>query len=290
VENRNYTLICCALLLLPASLLAQDKTPSPYFVTYDHYLEGVDELEIATNATNGHDPAINTFVGNYTEFEYGVRRWWTTELYVDLQHTNHEGSLFTGFRFENRFRPTLEPHKINPVFYVEYEHLNGADKILKEIVGFDSKEDLAVPNDVAKEEAEHEFEAKMILSSQIGEWNLSENFIGVKNVHGEPWEFGYAVGVSRPLAHATGRRCTFCAEKFAAGIELYGGLGEWGDFTLRNTSQYLAPVFLWMLPKEINLRVSPGWGLTDQSVGTLFRIGISTEIDDFGKKLGKLFH
>ena len=49
-------------------------------------------------------------------------------LYLDWQHTKHEGSLFTGFRFENRFRPFLEEHRINPVFYVEYEHVNGADK------------------------------------------------------------------------------------------------------------------------------------------------------------------
>jgi len=35
---------------------------------------------------------------------------------------------------------------INPVLYVQYEPLNGADKTLTEIVGFDSKENLRVPN------------------------------------------------------------------------------------------------------------------------------------------------
>jgi hypothetical protein len=184
----------------------------------------------------------------------------------------------------------LEPHKINPVLYVEYEHLNGADKTLKEIVGFDSKQDLAVLNDIAKEEREREMETKLILSSDIGLWNLTENFIGVKDVHKGPWEFGYALGLSRPLVAPTGRRCTFCAEKVVAGVELYGGLGEWGYFTFRNTSQYIAPLVLWTLPGEFNVRFSPGWGLTDQGVGTLYRIGISTEIDGFGKKLGQLFH
>jgi hypothetical protein len=290
VERTRTLAFVSTLLLLPASLLAQERTPTPYFVTYDHYLEEQDDLELSANGTIGRDDDINNFVGNFNEFEYGARRWWTTELYLDFQHTNHEGSLFTGWRWENRFRPLVEPHKINPVLYVEYEHLNGADKTLKEIVGFDSKEDLAVPNDVAKHEKERELETKLILSSDIADWNLSENFIGVKNVHGGPWEFGYAVGLSRPLAHPSGRRCTFCAEKFVAGIEVYGGLGEWGDFTFRNTSQYIAPLVLWMLPGEFNLRFSPGWGLTDRSVHTLFRIGISTEIDDFGKKLGKLFH
>ncbi len=276
--------------LVPAILRAQDKTPGPYFVTYDHYMEELDTLEIGTSAAVGQAHDLNTFLGDWNEFEYGARRWWTTELYIDWQHTRHEGSLFTGFRFENRFRPFLEPHLINPVLYVEYEHLNGGDKVLKEIVGFDSKEDLKAANDETRHEREHEIETKLILSSQIGEWNLAENFIGVKNLHEGQWEFGYAVGLSRPLAPFTGNRCTFCAEKFAAGVELYGGLGTWDKFTLRGTSQYIAPLFLWTLPSETTIRISPGWGITDQSVGTLFRIGVAQEIDGIGHQIAKLFH
>jgi hypothetical protein len=278
-----------ALGLLPVPLLAQDRTAVPYFVTYDQYMEELDTLEIGTSSVLGRSHDINTFLGDWTEFEYGARKWWTSEFYVDWQHTRHEGSLFTGFRFENRFRLFEEPHKINPVLYVEYEHLNGADKTLKEIVGFDSKEDLQEPNDVTRHEHEREIETKLILGSQIGQWNLSENFIAAKNIHGEPWEFGYAVGLSRPLAAPTGRRCTFCAEKFAAGVEVYGGLGIWGDVTFRDTSQYIAPAFLWTLPSETTIRVSPGWGLTDKSVGSLIRIGVAQEIDGIGRHIGKLF-
>src|SRR5262245_11725600 len=226
---------------LSALVFAQERMPTPYFVTYDHYMEQPDDLEIGMSPVLGWANDLNTFLGTLNEFEYGVRRWWTTEFYLDWQHTQHEGSVYTGFRFENRFRPFLEPHKINPVLYVEYEHLNGADKTLKEIVGFDSVADLAVPNSEAREEEEREFETKLILSSEVGLWNISENFIGAKNIHGGPWEFGYAAGVSRPLAAPTGIRCTFCAEKFAAGIEMYGGLGEWGRFTLGGTSHYIAP-------------------------------------------------
>lgn len=282
--------IFSALGLLPSSLLGQEKMPPvPYFITYDHYMEEVDALEIATSFVSGRSRGLNTFLGNWIEFEYGARKWWTTAFYVNWQHTQHEGSLFTGFRFENRFRLFLEPHKINPVLYVEYEHLNGADKTLKEIVGFDSKEDLTVPNSESREEREREIETKLILSSEIGEWNFSENFIAVKNLHGEKWEFGYAAGVSRPLAAAKGNRCTFCAERFAAGLEVYGGLGIWGDVTVRGTSQYIAPVVVWALPSETVIRFSPGWGVTDKSVGTLFRIGVSQEFDDIGRRIGKLF-
>src|SRR5262245_24885480 len=275
--------------LFPALALAQERQERPYFVTYDHYLLNTGELELSNSPIWGEAPDIHSFVGNWSEAEYGVRKWWTTAFYVDWQHTQHEGSLFTGVRFENRFRPWLEEHRINPVLYVEYEHLNGGDKTLREIVGFEGKQELREPNSVVRHEQEREMETKLILSSDIGEWNLSENFIGSKNIHGEPWEFGYAVGASRRLATWTGKRCAFCAERFRAGVELYGGLGEWGDFTVHGTSQYIAPVIEWNLPSETSLRVSPGWGLTDNSVRTIFRIGVSKEFDDVGHWFGKLF-
>ena len=289
--NRAYlslVLVVLVLVLTPTFVLAQDHQ-RPYFVTYDHYMEEKDALEVAAATVIGRAGGINTFFGNFTEFEYGARKWWTSAAYIDWQHTRHEGSLFTGFRWENRFRPWLEEHRINPVLYVEYEHLNGADKIIKEIVGFDSKDDFKEPNDETRHEHEREFETKLILSSQIGQWNLAENFLGEKNVHGGRWEFGYAVGLSRPLATPTGRRCTFCAEKFTAGVEMYGGLGEWGKFTVRGTSQYIAPVLLWNLPSETTIRFSPGWGVTDQSLPTLFRIGVTQEFDNVGRRIGKLF-
>jgi hypothetical protein len=275
--------------LLQMVCWGQDRTPAPYFVTYDHYLEEVDSLEIESNAILGHGHNLNTFLGGWVNFEYGVRKWWTTEVYIDGQHTRHEGSFFTGFRFENRFRPLLESHRVNPILYFEYEHLNGADKTLKEVVGFDGKEDLNVPGSEARQEVEREIETKLILSSEIGEWNLSENIIGAKNVNGGRWEFGYAIGLSRPLA-AYGRRCTFCAQRFAAGLELYGGLGTWGDLTLRGTSQYIAPVLIWNLPSETVIRISPGWGLTDESAGILFRVGVSHEFDNIAHTIGKVFH
>jgi hypothetical protein len=276
-------------ILLSVCAYAQNEVHSPYFVPYDHYMEEPGDLDIEFDTVVGQSHDINTFVAGAPQFEIGIRKWWTTELYFDLQHTKHEGGLFTGFRFENRFRLFLEEHKINPVLYIEYEHLNEADKILKEIVGFDSRQDLAVPNSVAREERAHEIEGRLILSSQINAWNLTGNFITEKNLHGEPWEFGYAFGVSRPLGTLTGKRCLFCRERFTAGLELYGGLGTWNQFTLRGTSQYIAPDFQWILPSNTAIHVSPGWGLTDQSVRMLFRVGVSQEVDGIGRQIAKLF-
>ena len=274
---------------LPLPLRSQEKLPSPYFIAYSHYLEEPDTLDIEVDAVRGEAHGIDTFVATATQFEYGVRKWWTSELYLDTQTTQHQGSSFTGFRIENRFRIWEEPRKVNPVLYVEYENVTGADRILKEIVGFDSKADLAVPISISNREHNHELETRLILSSDIGQWNLAGNFIGEKDLGPFPWEFGYALGVSRPLAAAAGNRCAFCAEKFSAGVELYGGAGTWNKFTLRGTSQYLAPDLLWQVPGEVNLKVSVGWGLTDESVRMLIRFGVSKDIDGFGRKLGSLF-
>src|SRR5262249_43502004 len=110
-----------ALVQLPT--FAQETLSRPYFITYDHHMEEVDALEIEASSVLGRDDDINRFWGNWVEFEYGARRWWTTALYLDWQHTRHEGSVFTGFRIENRFRLFQEERWINPVIYVEYEHL-----------------------------------------------------------------------------------------------------------------------------------------------------------------------
>jgi len=270
-----------------SSAFAQER---PYFITYDHHMEEPGSLEIATNPVIGRSAGMNSFIGNWTEFEYGAKAWWTSEFYVDSQHTWHDSSLLTGFRFENRFRLLLGEHRINPVLYVEYEHVNGADKTLKEVVGFDSKESKSEPNREARLEHERELETKLILSSQIKGWNVSENIIGVKNIHEGVWEFGYAFGVSRPLALvASANACTFCRENFNAGVEMYGGLGEWGDVTFKGTSQYIAPVLAWNLPAGTTIRVSPGFGLTDQSHSMLVRFGVSHEFSGFGPQVRRLF-
>jgi hypothetical protein len=263
---------------------------TPYFVTYSHHLEEPGNLEIELSANYGVQPHGNDFVAPWVEFEYGVKAWWTTEFYLDSQGTFNDSALYTGFRWENRFRPLMKEHWINPVLYVEYENTNGADKTMIEVVGFDGAADHAEPNSEARQEIEREIETKLILSSDWKGWNISENFIGEKNLGHEPWEFGYAVGASRPLRlAATPNRCNFCRENFLVGAEVYGGLGTSSNLTISGTSHYAAPIVGWQLPSGVSFRISPGFGLTAQSHPFLLRWGISYEIDGFGRKVRNLF-
>ena len=180
---------CAALLLTGLAIAAAQE--KPYFVTYSHDLEEPGNLEIETKISLGRPQGGDHFGAMATEFEYGVRAWWTSEFYLDGQTTPSDSTVSTGFRIENRFRPLMKEHFINPVLYVEYENINGADKTALEIVGHDGQSDLGEPNGDAREEHKHEGEFRLILSSNVHDWNISENFIAEKNLGHEPWEFGY---------------------------------------------------------------------------------------------------
>ncbi len=251
----------------------------PYFVTYSHDLEEPDNLEVALKTTQATPKFGNFFSGATLELEYGARGWWTTELYLSGQHTSNDSTVFTGFRWENRFRPLLHDHFINPVLYFEYENLNRADRSLLEVVGHDSISDLRLSNAQGRSDTERELEMKLILSSNAKGWNISENFIAEKNLQEpEPWEFGYALGVSRPLALAAGSKaCVFCRENFAAGVELYGGLGDLDGFGWKATSHYAAPSVAFNIPRGPTVSFSPSFGLNANSVGVIYRIKVAYE-------------
>ena len=273
------------LTVLPCS--AQE---SPYFVTYDHHMEEPGNLEIEISSTTDVPRSGQRYYfAPWVELEYGVTARWTTELYLEGQSTWNDSTIFTGWRLENRFRPLKREHWINPVLYLEYENLNEADRIQKELEGL--APDVISPNSVLRAIQDRELETKLILSSDVHDWNMAGNFIVTKNFsQSEGVEFGYSFGASRPLATtASGSNCHFCRENFSAGIEVYGGLGSTLGFGFRGTAQYAAPVFAWLISDNSTLRFSPGVGLNNESSPVLFRFGYSYEIQGFGSKLSRIF-
>jgi hypothetical protein len=273
-----------AVLSVAKSVAAQEW---PYFVTYSHALEEPGNLEVEFKGVQASPKFGNAFSSATIEFEYGATGWWTTEVYLSGQHTSNDSTVFNGYRWENRFRPLLREHFINPVFYVEYENLNRADRSLLEITGHDSISDLRLPNAAARAETERELELKLILSSNLRGWNISENFISEKDLNEpEPWEFGYAVGVSRPLTLKAGaKNCVFCRENFSAGAELYGGLGDLDGFGLGATSHYAGPTVAFNIPGGPTIGFSPNFGLNANSVGVIYRFKVSYEFQQIFSRL-----
>lgn len=257
---------------------------APYFVTYSHHMEEPGNLELALDGTTGNPEGGNAFVNSLLEIEYGVKAWWTTEVYLSGQSTAAEGALFTGYRWENRFRALMREHWINPVLYIEFADTNGADKSLKEIVGHDGMSDQAEPTSISRLERKRELETKLILSSNVKGWNISENIIAEKNLTNQPWEFGYAAGVNRPLALAASPiACSLCRENFRAGVELYGGLGTRHEFGLHDTSHYIAPAIAWQSPNGMTIAISPSFGLNSNSYRVLLRFAVAFELNQFGR-------
>jgi len=263
--------------------LARAQQEPPYFVTYSSVLEEPGNLEIENQNIAAAPKNANAFFAPTVEFEYGVTAWWTAEAYLQGQTTEKDSAVFTGFRFENRFRPLPREYWINPVLYVEYEDVSAADKSFLEITGNTSITTQQVANAALRKEVERSIEGKLILSSNAKGWNISENIIAEKALNeAEAWEFGYAVAVARPLALAGGgRACVVCRQNFLAGAELFGGLGTRYSFGLKQTEQYAGPTVAFNAPHGLTLKFSPEFGLNDNSAGVLWRFGVSYEIQQF---------
>lgn len=270
-----------SLLCVNAPPIAHAQEP-PYFVTYSEVLEEPGNLEIAQKGLTGAPKDSNGFYSATLELEYGAKAWWTTELYLQGQATTRDSTIFNGFRWENRFRILPTEHAINPVLYVEFEDVNGADKSVLEVTGHDGIDDFQSKNADGRGDISRTLEGKLILSSNPKGWNISENWIMEKNLMGDAWEFGYTVGASRPLALvATSHSCTFCRQNFSAGAEIYGGLATVHDFGFKDTSHYVGPVVAFNVPHGPTIGFSPNFGLSSDSAAVLWRLKISYEVQQF---------
>jgi len=280
-----------SLLVVIGTVLPCAAQESPYFVTYDHHLEEPGNLEIETFSTMGIPRSgQHLYAAPYMELGYGVTGRWTSELYLEGQGTAGDSTVFTGWRWENRFRPLKREHFLNPILYLEYENINEASRIQKEIVG--GGPDITSPNSELQPVKAHELETKLILSSTVHDWNIAGNFTVEKNLsESEGFEFGYAFGFARPLASlASGRECRFCRENFIAGMEFYGGLGTTeAGISAHNTVHYVAPVVSWQVSDNSSFHLSPAIALTHEGSPVLIRFGYSYEIRGFGSKLAQFF-
>ncbi len=132
---------------------------------------------------------------------------------------------------------------------------------------------------------------KLIVSRDHKGWNFAGNVMAAKDLTGEPWEFGYSLGTSRPLSTAEkDKHCVFCRRSISARLEFYGGLGDAHSIGLQNTPQYLGPEMSWKLSERLAIKVGPHFGLTPSSQHVLVHFGVVYDIPDFNKQMAELFH
>ena len=87
------------------------------------------------------------------------------------------------------------------------------------------------------------------------------------------------------IAHRQRQCMRFCRENFAAGLELYGGLGDTDGFGWKATSQYLGPTIAFTIPRGPVITFSPNIGLNDNSLEVLYRFKVSYEVQQIFHRL-----
>lgn len=282
------------LLLMPVLLVfavpIAKTQETPYFVTDHHHLPEAGTLGMASYNVGGVPKAGNGFIGSILEFEYRPVKWWATEVQLEGQTTFGESTVFTGYTWVNKFKLAPKNRWINSVLTIGWEDSNAASKSIVEIEGHSARDDFAIPNNVARQIREHEIESKLILSRDYRGWNFAGNIIGVKDLSGEPWQFGYSLGTNRAFSTSGEKSlCPLCRKSFAAGLELYGGLGDAHSFGLQDTAHYLGPVLSWQPREGFAIKAGPHFGLTPQSQRALIHFAVIYDIPEFGTRVKQVF-
>jgi hypothetical protein len=251
----------------------------PFFVTYSHVMEAPTDLEVSLTATARNSSGLTG--STLVEFEYGLSARWTTSIYLDVGLDRKTG--LTGFRWENRIRPFMREHWINPVFYAEFVDVSGSDQAFLDVTGR-----LPTAREQVEKAHDREVEGRLILGSQFHGWTLAENVVVSHPLSAGATEFGYAIGARRPVVvGARQERCRLCGENFELGWELYGGLGDQDHPGLRATGHYATGNAAWTGIQN-RVSISVGAGLTSNSRGLILRVGLAHEIDDFGRSVHNL--
>ena len=97
------------------------------------------------------------------------------------------------------------------------------------------------------------FENKVILSKEIGPWNLVGNFVFEKKIYAEePWEYEVTVGANYAVTQRT-----------RLSIEVKQGLGDSDDFGFsRNRECLVVPGIYTRLTEHVRLLIGSAFGLT----------------------------
>ena len=122
--------------------------------------------------------------------------------------------------------------------------------------------DLALYTEYANPDGHREIrsdvlENKVILSKDLGPWNLTGNFIFEKELNtGADWEYEVTTGVSYALTART-----------RLGVEIKEGLGDAGNFEVFSPNQplYVIPGIYTSITPHVRLLVGPAFGLTRSS-------------------------
>lgn len=249
------------------------------FVTYNHHTaeKGEVEVNLLTDVSTGND---SSYLAQLVEVEYGVTDRWTTAIYFEGDKPEGEDYDFGSFRFENRIRLfDYGAVPLNPVLYVEYEHMRPAHLYQRAVTGRTDGED-----DDDEKGTEHELETKLLLGEDIGDrLDVAFNWINEVNLDTGKWEFGYAMGLNYVVFETEGEgRHDLSIKEVKLGLELFGGLGDSEKgLTLDAdvTKQYAGVNLKAELANGLEAGIGGAFGLTKEADDAILRLMVGYEFD-----------
>jgi len=223
-------------------------------VLYNYHTPAAGEKEIAIMSDLAQDATGSRYTAQMVEVEFGITDQLTTSFMFEGQATSGQGNyLFTGFRWENRYRLFDEGTTLNPVLYLEYEDLSFDTKYIMEIGG---RSDAAATTTTRPRE--RVLETRLILSQDLSnQLDLSFNWINESNLDTGITAFGYATGINYAIMDDT-----------LLGLELFGGLGDSNKgVTTRGsiTQHYLGTNFRFGITDTWKMKLGGAIGLTNIS-------------------------
>jgi len=209
------------------------------YVLNEHYYtakQGEVELAVWTDVNFPEAGNSGTYNSKHQfEVEYGITNRLQVAYYEVYTWDRTDDWQRDAFKLETKYRfADAGDWPLDLAVYVEYENPNGT-----------------------RESHSDEIESKVIVSKDLGPWNLVANFISHRaiNEH-ENWQFEYTAGVSYGLTPRT-----------RIGLEVQHELGDSKDFDFRakDRTAYLMPAIYTSLTRNVRLLAGPAFGLTRES-------------------------
>ena len=208
-----------------------------YLVNQSYYTTKRGEVEVELHNDMNFSEADNDesyHSQHQIELEYGVLDHLQLAYYEVYTWDRAKDWERDAFKIEAKLRlAEAGQWPLDVAFYTEYKNPDGHRRVRSD-----------------------ELENKVILSRDLGPWNLVGNFIFSKDLNnGNPWEFEYTAGVSYALTART-----------RLGLEVQEALGDSDVFgRLGHRELLLVPGIYTSLTPHIRLVAGPAFGLTRYS-------------------------
>ncbi len=208
-----------------------------YLVNQSYYTTKRGEFEVEFHNDMNFSEADNDESYNsehQIELEYGVLDHLQVAYYEVYTQDRAKDWERDAFKIETKLRlAEAGQWPVDIAFYTEYKNPDGHRRVRSD-----------------------ELENKVILSRDLGSWNLIGNFIFAKDINnGNPWEFKYTAGLSYALT-----------PRPRLGLEIQEALGDSDVFgRLGHRELLLVPGIYTSLTPHIRLVAGPAFGLTRYS-------------------------